>query len=95
MLPRAAAQTVGQLRACLSRAVLATPYPEGPTSVANLAALCRHHHRLKHLTGWAVEQIEPGVLDWTSPTGHRYRTDPPTAADPDPDRETDGVTRVA
>ena len=53
------------------------PYPQGPTSDGNLAALCRHHHRLKHRTGWRVEQPRPGVLHWTSPTGHHYRTDPP------------------
>ena len=55
------------------------PYPHGPTSDGNLAALCRHHHRLKHLAGWQVEQPAPGVLLWTSPSGHRYRTDPPAA----------------
>jgi hypothetical protein len=55
------------------------PYPKGPTSAGNLAALCRHHHRLKHLAGWQVEQPEPGVLLWTSPTGHRYRIAPPAA----------------
>ena len=53
------------------------PYPRGETSAGNLAALCRHHHRLKHLTHWRVEQPEPGVLVWTSPTGHRYSTQPP------------------
>jgi Domain of unknown function (DUF222) len=55
------------------------PYPRGTTSAANLAALCRHHHRLKHLTEWRVEQPEPGVLVWTSPTGHHYPTGPPAA----------------
>jgi len=55
------------------------PFPYGPTSPANLAAICRHHHRLKHLTGWRVEQPEPGHLTWTSPTGHRYTTGPPVA----------------
>ncbi|MFL6128148.1 MAG: DUF222 domain-containing protein [Mycobacteriales bacterium] len=55
------------------------PYPRGSTAAGNLAALCRHHHRLKHLAGWRVEQPEPGVLVWTSPAGHRYRTHPPAA----------------
>jgi hypothetical protein len=55
------------------------PYPRGGTSAGNLAALCRHHHRLKHLGGWTVEQPEPGKLIWTSPTGHRYPTQPPAA----------------
>ena len=28
------------------------PWPDGPTSPANLIALCRRHHRLKAVTGW-------------------------------------------
>ena len=28
------------------------PSPEGPTSARNMEALCEHHHRLKHSTGW-------------------------------------------
>ncbi len=31
------------------------PWPQGPTSAANLAVLCRRHHRLKHTPGWNVE----------------------------------------
>jgi hypothetical protein len=56
-----------------------TPWPTGPTAAANLATLCRHHHRLKHQTGWQVEADDPTTLTWTSPTGHRYTT---TAPDP-------------
>jgi len=48
----------------------------GPTSHHNLAVLCRHHHRLKHDGGWQLAQPAPGVLVWTSPTGHTYRRDP-------------------
>jgi hypothetical protein len=47
-------------------------YPDGPTCPCNLAALCRHHHRLKHEAGWSVSQDER-VLAWTSPTGHIAR----------------------
>lgn len=47
------------------------PWPAGPTSAANLTALCRHHHRLKHQTRWRVSG-EHGSLMWTSPTGHPY-----------------------
>lgn len=48
----------------------------GDTADANLAALCRHHHRLKHESGWRVVQ-EPGrVMRWTSPAGHVLRTWP-------------------
>ncbi len=53
------------------------PYPAGPTSAANLAALCRPDHRLKTLTRWRVEQHPDGTLRWTSPTGQRYDTHPP------------------
>lgn len=51
-------------------------YPEGPTSVANLHALCRRHHRLKH-SGWSVERTVDGHTDWTSPRGQRSRRVPP------------------
>jgi len=58
-------------------------YPAGPTSENNLGTLCRHHHRLKHESRWAVEQGPGGELRWTSPTGRRYRTAPEPLADPD------------
>jgi hypothetical protein len=48
----------------------------GPTDAANLAALCRHHHRLKHHSGWHVAQEPGGVMRWTSPAGHMLRTLP-------------------
>jgi hypothetical protein len=54
------------------------PYPGGPTSRCNLAAECRHHHRLKHQTDWQVDNDpdDPATLHWTSPTGHTYTTTP-------------------
>ncbi len=48
----------------------------GGTKAANLAHLCRHHHRLKHQTNWRVEHTESG-LTWTSPTGATRLADPP------------------
>ena len=59
----------------------------GTTSAANLAALCRQHHVIKHQSTWRVRQIdttgndhEPtdwgGTLEWTSPTGRRHITAP-------------------
>lgn len=48
----------------------------GATSAANLAVLCRHHHRLKHESGWRVAQEPGGVMRWTSPIGHVLRTLP-------------------
>lgn len=44
-------------------------YPIGGTDACNLGLFCRKHHLLKHHTRWRVEQPEPGVFVWTSPTG--------------------------
>ncbi len=49
----------------------------GTTSAGNLAHLCRHHHRLKHKTGWTVERDTHNVLVFTSPTGATRGADPP------------------
>jgi len=50
------------------------PQP-GPTQTDNLAALCRSHHRVKTHTAWRYRMVAPGVFEWTSPHGHRYRRD--------------------
>lgn len=48
----------------------------GATTAANLRPLCRHHHRLKHVTRWEL-RAEPDTT-WTSPTGAVHRAnDPP------------------
>ncbi|MFC4566099.1 HNH endonuclease signature motif containing protein, partial [Nocardiopsis mangrovi] len=52
----------------------------GPTSAANLAALCRRHHRLKQHPGWKLSQPSPGTLIWRTPH-HRTHT---TVPDPYP-----------
>ncbi|HEX5497072.1 MAG TPA: DUF222 domain-containing protein [Mycobacteriales bacterium] len=51
------------------------PWPKGPTTVGNLGALCRHHHRLKHQTPWRLTQTN-GQFHWTSPTRRHYTTQP-------------------
>ncbi|MCC3294740.1 HNH endonuclease [Arthrobacter sp. zg-Y411] len=48
----------------------------GNTEHSNLAHLCRRHHRFKTLGYWKACQPSPGVLEWTSPTGRVYRTEP-------------------
>ncbi len=48
----------------------------GATSTANLAALCRRHHRLKTHGQWRYERTGPATYTWTSPHGHTYDTDP-------------------
>jgi hypothetical protein len=46
----------------------------GSTSEANCQSLCpRHHHLKDDDTGWRVERLDDGDLEWTSPTGHVYR----------------------
>jgi len=42
------------------------------------APLCRHHHRCKQAEGWRLEQPEPGVLVWRTPSGRSYATGPTT-----------------
>lgn len=69
----------------------------GETDTANLALLCREHHRLKSLGLWRVRHVESrpredlssedhappaGVLEWSSPTGRRYITYPESDAPP-------------
>ena len=49
------------------------------TAVDNLACLCRHHHRLKHLPGWNLEHHPGGILTWTTPDGRRHETRPELA----------------
>ncbi|OII39984.1 HNH endonuclease signature motif containing protein [Plantibacter sp. MMLR14_011] len=51
----------------------------GTTDVGNLACLCRHHHRMKHLPGWNLDHGPGGVLDWTTPDGKHHRTEPDPA----------------
>lgn len=50
----------------------------GQTSLDNLAPLCKGHHTIKHHGGWRVEQVPDsgGILEWTSPSGRRYRVEP-------------------
>ncbi len=47
----------------------ATPWPEGATSPANLSALCRHHHRVKHSPRWRHVLHEDGTTEWLTPGG--------------------------
>ncbi len=48
----------------------------GITCECDLAPLCRHHHRAKQAQGWRLEQLEPGVLVWHTPSGRSYTTTP-------------------
>jgi len=50
----------------------------GLSNHGNLAHLCPKHHDQKHHTRWTVEHVGDGDLEWTSPTAHRYVTEPAT-----------------
>jgi hypothetical protein len=52
------------------------PHPDGPTDECNIAPPCRRHHRVKQAPGWKLEQPEPGVMIWTTPSGRSYTTRP-------------------
>ncbi len=50
--------------------------PPGQTNLANLAPLCRTHHRVKTHTAWHYKRLDDGSYEWTAPTGHQYRVTP-------------------
>jgi hypothetical protein len=51
-------------------------YPERPTCECNLGPPCRRHHRIKQAPGWTLEQPQPGVMRWTTPSGRVHTTTP-------------------
>ena len=66
---------------CAAQAVYADldhtiPYPNGPTDQCNLGPKCRRHHKCKQASGWQLEQTEPGVMQWTLPSGRIHTTTP-------------------
>ena len=52
------------------------PFPAGATCEDNLSPQCRRHHHAKHAPGWKLQQNEPGVMRWTTPSGRTYTTYP-------------------
>jgi hypothetical protein len=51
----------------------------GPTEIDNLTPLCRSDHRIRHRAGWEHRELPDGTIEWTSPLGHIYLTDPTDA----------------
>ena len=47
----------------------------GSTETANIAALCRRHHRIKTASGWSYQRLGPRTYLWTSPHGQMYLRD--------------------
>ena len=58
---------------------------EGPTTLLNLAMLCRRHHRAVHEEGYQVERLSDGELRFRRPDGQLFADVPPptlVAAEP-------------
>jgi hypothetical protein len=51
--------------------------PPGQTSPANLAPLCRRHHRAKTFGDFTYRRLGDGSYAWTLPNGRQVTTDPP------------------
>jgi len=51
--------------------------PPGQTHPANLAPLCRRHHRAKTFGAFTYHRRPDGAYEWTLPSGGRIVTDPP------------------
>lgn len=54
----------------------------GTTSIENLGALCRRHHKLKTHYGWKVESYGDGSCMWRSPAGKEFFTPARSANEP-------------
>src|SRR5688572_14274374 len=54
----------------------------GPTTLSNLAMLCRRHHRAVHEEGFQVDRQPDGALEFRWPDGRLLSDVPPAAAVP-------------
>jgi 5-methylcytosine-specific restriction endonuclease McrA len=54
----------------------------GPTTLSNLAMLCRRHHRAVHEEGYRIDREPDGALHFSRPDGRILPTVPPFAAVP-------------
>jgi hypothetical protein len=55
----------------------------GPTTLGNLALLCRRHHRAVHEGGYRVERDSDGTLHFYRPSGRELPAVPPPLVVPD------------
>jgi hypothetical protein len=55
----------------------------GPTTLSNLALLCRRHHRAVHEEGFRAERAPGGELTFRNPYGHVVPEVPSPASVPD------------
>jgi 5-methylcytosine-specific restriction endonuclease McrA len=54
----------------------------GPTTLSNLAMLCRRHHRAVHEEGYQVARLSDGALQFRRPNGYPLPEVPPPAPVP-------------
>ncbi|MEX2224712.1 MAG: HNH endonuclease signature motif containing protein [Candidatus Rokuibacteriota bacterium] len=54
----------------------------GPTTLSNLALLCRRHHRAVHEEGYQLDRMPEGALQFRRPDGRALPDVPPAAAVP-------------
>jgi hypothetical protein len=54
----------------------------GPTTLSNLAVLCRRHHRAVHEEGYQVDRLGDGALQFRRPDGRVLPDVPPPAKVP-------------
>ncbi len=65
----------------------------GPTNPSNTGSLCRRHHLLKDHADWNLSiDTNRLIINWTSPTGHRYTRNARQAVPPDAWIRTAGTT---
>ena len=77
-----AAEATAAGRECGEWACHVEPYADGgPTSTANLAPLCRTHHRMKTHARWRYGRRPDGVFVWTGPMGQVFTVDDRTHPD--------------
>jgi Domain of unknown function (DUF222)/HNH endonuclease len=55
----------------------------GPTTLSNLAMLCRWHHRAVHEGGYQVERLPEGMLEFRAPSGRVLPNVPSLVSIPD------------
>ena len=49
----------------------------GLTSIENVQGLCENCNQVKEQEGWSLTWQRGGVIETTTPTGHRYSSHPP------------------
>ena len=67
----------------------------GPTTLSNLAMLCRRHHRAVHEEGYQVERLSDGELQFRRPDGRLLPSVPPPPTIPDDPVQTLRITNDA